>query len=164
MNAGDNTCWLFLFGLLKTMHLCHTEVVFAQITKLKKSTDKWIFVRTLTLILRATHDPYNVGRGNVLIDDCEFLFVWGGLTWKLFISLHPSDGGSRLTAHGGAGHLCLVALAQHLIPGLNDGVTWRNYDRTHKQNLVNTEGIKCLYNQSATWWEEDRADMKNNVF
>ena len=62
-------------------------------------------------------------------------------TWKLFISLHPSDGGGGLTAHGGAGHLCFVALAQDLIPGLDDGVTWRNYDRTHKQNCVNTGEI-----------------------
>lgn len=60
-----------------------------------------------------------------MIDDCP--------TWKLFISLHPSDGGRRLAAHGGAGHLRLVAFSQDLIPGLDDGVTWRNWGRTNKR-------------------------------
>lgn len=63
-------------------------------------------------------------------------------TWKLFISFHPSDDSSRLTAHGSAGHLCLVALAQDLIPGLDDGVTWRNYDMAHKQSSVSTEAMQ----------------------
>lgn len=49
-------------------------------------------------------------------------------TWKLFISLHPSDGGGRLAAHGGAGHLRLVALLQDLLPGLDDRVPRRNYE------------------------------------
>lgn len=62
-----------------------------------------------------------------------YLFVWGRPpTWKLLISLHPSDGGGRLTAHGGTGHLCLIALTQDLIPGLDDGVTRRNCNRAHK--------------------------------
>lgn len=70
-------------------------------------------------------------------------------TWELFIPLHPSDGGSRLTAHGGAGHLRLIALAQHLIPGLDDGVTGGNYDGTHKQNSVNTGGHYMIQERGA---------------
>lgn len=64
--------------------------------------------------------------------------AWSTPTWKLLISLHPSDGGGGLTAHGSAGHLCFVALAQDLIPRLDDGVTWRNCDRTHKPGSVNS--------------------------
>lgn len=51
-------------------------------------------------------------------------------TWELLVSLHPPDGGGRLTAHGRARHLRLVALPQDLVPGLDDGVTWRNWHGT----------------------------------
>lgn len=82
--------------------------------------------------LYSLHRLINDNSKNVVIDNSP--------TWKLFISLHPSDGGSRLTAHGGAGHLRLVAFSQDLIPGLDDGVPWRNWGRTNKQNDVNREG------------------------
>lgn len=55
------------------------------------------------------------------------------LTWKLLIALHPSDGGGGLTAHGRAGHLRFVALAQDLVAGVDEGATWRHYIREKKK-------------------------------
>lgn len=81
--------------------------------------------------------PYFVGRRNVLIDEYEnCLCARSRPTWKLFVSLHPSDGGGGLTAHGGAGHLRLVALSQHVIPGLDHGVTWRDYETKLSKHWV----------------------------
>lgn len=46
---------------------------------------------------------------------------------ELFVSLHPSDGGGGLAAHGGAGHLCLIALDYLPLPGLDDWVARRDW-------------------------------------
>lgn len=58
----------------------------------------------------------------------RFFSLWPSRppTWQLLVSLHPPDGGGGFTAHGRARHLRLVALPQDLVPGLDDGVSWRN--------------------------------------
>lgn len=132
---GD-TCWPLFSGSWNTVCLCHTEVFFVRITnqKHRQTSELRSSVHYISALLwweRKRLDWW------LWFSLC----VRGRPTWKLFISLHPSDGGGRLTAHGSAGHLCLVALTQHLIPGLNDGVTRRNYNRTQKQNSVNTREI-----------------------
>lgn len=125
---GD-TCWPLFSGSWNTVCLCHTEVFVVQITnqKYRQTSELWSahYISALLWRERKCLDWW-----------LRFsLCVRGRPTWKLFISLHPSDGGGRLTAHGSAGHLCLVALAQHLIPGLNDGVTRRDYDRRQNKTL-----------------------------
>lgn len=46
------------------------------------------------------------------------------LTCQLFLPFHPSDGGGWLAAHGRAGELRLVPLADHVLAALDDWAAW----------------------------------------
>lgn len=70
------------------------------------------------------------------------------LTCQFFLSFHPSDGGSWLAAHGCAGELRLIPLADHILTALDNRAAWwdwprRNGQKTDRQHLyINSTGNK----------------------
>lgn len=48
------------------------------------------------------------------------------LTCQFLLPFHPSDGGSWLAAHGCAGELRLVPLADQVLAALDDWAAWRD--------------------------------------